>query len=65
MGDRILSVNGADIRGATHEAAVLSLLSKADEMRLKVQHDPLPKGFQVGRRIIVKNQPGPDAKEKA
>ena len=47
MGDRILSVNGVDIRDATHETAVMSLLSKADEMMLKVQHDPLPSGFQV------------------
>ena len=48
MGDRILSVNGRDIRSASHETAVLALLAKdADEMRLEVQHDPLPKGFQV------------------
>ncbi len=47
MGDRILSVNEEDIRNASHETAVMSLLSKADQMKLKIQHDPLPKGFQV------------------
>jgi protein scribble len=47
MGDRILSVNGQDIRDSSHETAVMSLLSKADQMKLKVQHDPLPSGFQV------------------
>ena len=47
MGDRILEVNDKDIRDATHETAVMALLSKADEMKLKVQHDPLPSGFQV------------------
>ena len=53
MGDRILSVNGADIRDASHETAVMSLLSKADTMKLKVLHDPLPKGFQVKTAIIL------------
>ena len=47
MGDRLLAVNGTDIRGASHETAVMALLSKADQMKLKVQHDPLPKGFRV------------------
>ena len=47
MGDRILEVNDKDIRDASHETAVMALLSKADEMKLKVQHDPLPSGFQV------------------
>ena len=46
MGDRILNVNGADIRDATHQTAVMALLTKADEMKLIVQHDPLPKGFE-------------------
>ena len=47
MGDRILSVNGQDIRSASHEKAVMALISKADQMKIQVQHDPLPKGFQV------------------
>ncbi len=45
MGDRILSVNGQNIRDVTHETAVVALLAKNDEMRLEVQHDPLPSGF--------------------
>lgn len=51
MGDRILSVNGTDIRTVSHETAVMALLSKADQMNLRVQHDPLPKGFQVRTMI--------------
>ncbi len=47
MGDRLLAVNGQDIRVARHEDAVMALLATSDEMRLKIQHDPLPKGFQV------------------
>jgi protein scribble len=46
MGDRILSVNGVDIRGASHQDAVMALLVKADQMKITVQHDPLPAGFK-------------------
>lgn len=46
MGDRILSVNGKDIRSASHQEAVVALLTKTDRMKLKVQHDPLPSGFR-------------------
>jgi len=49
MGDRILSVNDVDIRQASHETAVMALLTKTDEMRLTVQHDPLPEGFREVR----------------
>ena len=47
MGDRILNVNGVDIRGASHQDAVMALLVKADQMKITVQHDPLPSGFKV------------------
>ncbi len=47
MGDRLLFVNGIDVRDCSHEQAVVALLSKIDTMKLTVQHDPLPKGFQV------------------
>ena len=47
MGDRILNVNGSDIRGASHQDAVMALLVKADQMKITVQHDPLPAGFKV------------------
>ena len=53
MGDRILSVNGIDIRGVSHQDAVLALLSKKDSMKMTVQHDPLPSGFRVGSLIIT------------
>ena len=47
MGDRILQVNGADVRHVTHQETVLELLRPSDEIKLFVQHDPLPVGFQV------------------
>lgn len=47
MGDRILSVNGEDITSYTHQEAVLALLKPANEITLKIQHDPLPEGFDV------------------
>lgn len=47
MGDRILKVNGSDVTGATHQEAVMELLRPCDEIKLTVQHDPLPAGFQV------------------
>lgn len=47
MGDRILKVNGSEVAGATHQEAVMELLRPCDEIKLTVQHDPLPAGFQV------------------
>lgn len=47
MGDRILRVNGSDVTGATHQEAVMELLRPCDDIKLIVQHDPLPPGFQV------------------
>lgn len=47
MGDRILKVNGTDVTTATHQEAVMELLRPCDEIKLTVQHDPLPAGFQV------------------
>merc|ERR1712045_429224 len=54
MGDRILFVNGVDIRGASHQDAVLALLSKKDSMKMTVQHDPLPSGF---KEVTVQKPP--------
>lgn len=48
MGDRILQVNGTDVTSATHSEAVMELLRPSNEIKLFVQHDPLPVGFQVG-----------------
>lgn len=47
MGDRILKVNGTDVTTATHQEAVMELLRPCDDIKLTVQHDPLPAGFQV------------------
>nr|CAD7392303.1 unnamed protein product [Timema cristinae] len=47
MGDRILQVNGEDITKLSHQEAVMLLLKHKDEIRLTVQHDPLPEGFQL------------------
>lgn len=54
MGDRILKVNGTDVTTATHQEAVMELLRPCDEIKLTVQHDPLPAGFQVSRCFCVK-----------
>ena len=54
MGDRILSVNGIEIKNASHQDAVAALLVKTDRMKLKVQHDPLPEGFKVNNSIILR-----------
>ncbi len=51
MGDRILKVNEIDIRGASHQDAVMALLTKTDQMKIAVQHDPLPPGFKVTRHF--------------
>ena len=56
MGDRILSVNGVDIKIASHQDAVAALLVKTDRMKLKVQHDPLPKGFKVNFFVSTKKK---------
>lgn len=47
MGDRILKVNDTDVSRATHQDAVLELLKPGNEIKLTIQHDPLPAGFQV------------------
>lgn len=54
MGDRILKVNGTDVTQATHQEAVMELLRPCDEIKLTVQHDPLPVGFQVSRRVSIR-----------
>uniref|UniRef100_A0AAG5DRS6 PDZ domain-containing protein n=1 Tax=Anopheles atroparvus TaxID=41427 RepID=A0AAG5DRS6_ANOAO len=46
IGDRILKVNGTDVTQATHQEAVMELLRPCDDIKLTVQHDPLPAGFQ-------------------
>ncbi|XP_055300017.1 protein lap4-like isoform X10 [Sitodiplosis mosellana] len=54
MGDRILKVNGTDVTAATHQEAVMELLRPGDEIKLTIQHDPLPVGFQ--NILLVKTE---------
>ncbi|XP_055602053.1 protein lap4-like isoform X7 [Uranotaenia lowii] len=56
MGDRILKVNGTDVTGATHQEAVMELLRPCDEIKLTVQHDPLPAGFQQYEIACLKTE---------
>ncbi|XP_052234956.1 protein scribble homolog isoform X4 [Dreissena polymorpha] len=46
IGDRILEVNGKDVTGATHQEAVMALIAPTYEIRVRVRHDPPPKGLQ-------------------
>ncbi|KAM7362435.1 scribble planar cell polarity protein isoform 4-T6 [Cochliomyia hominivorax] len=55
MGDRILKVNDTDVSRATHQDAVLELLKPGNEIKLTIQHDPLPAGFQ---EIIISKTDG-------
>ncbi|XP_072175849.1 uncharacterized protein [Diadema setosum] len=45
VGDRILMVNGKDMKEATHQHAVNTLLSNSQHIQLVVRHDPPPKGL--------------------
>nr|AUG84437.1 scribble [Platynereis dumerilii] len=45
IGDRILSVNGKDVTGASHQEAVMSLIAPTYEIVLEVRHDPPPPGL--------------------
>lgn len=47
VGDRLLAVNGKDVRSASHEQVVMALLEPSMQMTLRVRHDPLPAGWQV------------------
>ncbi|CAG5126325.1 unnamed protein product, partial [Candidula unifasciata] len=53
IGDRILSVNNKDLRHATHQEAVMALITPTYEIHLKVRHDPPPPGLQ--ELVIVKD----------
>ncbi|XP_061463265.1 protein scribble homolog isoform X11 [Rhineura floridana] len=46
VGDRILEVNGIDLRHATHQEAVSALLSNTQELRMVVRRDPPPPGME-------------------
>lgn len=55
MGDRILAVDGVDMAGATHQQAVMALLTPPSRITLTVRHDPQPPGLM---EVIIKKTPG-------
>ncbi|XP_069882184.1 protein scribble homolog isoform X2 [Dipodomys merriami] len=55
VGDRILAVNGQDIREATHQEAVSALLRPCLELCLLVRRDPPPPGM---RELCIQKAPG-------
>ncbi|CAH8466054.1 unnamed protein product [Heterobilharzia americana] len=55
IGDRILRVNGVDLRHATHDEAVQELIKPVKELQLEVRRDPPPPGL---RCITVTKRPG-------
>jgi protein scribble len=55
IGDRILAVNGRDISKAKHADAVNELKNSGNVLRLKVCHEPQPRGLQ---EVFIKRRPG-------
>uniref|UniRef100_H0XLT4 Protein scribble homolog n=1 Tax=Otolemur garnettii TaxID=30611 RepID=H0XLT4_OTOGA len=55
VGDRILAVNGQDVREATHQEAVSALLQPCLELSLLVRRDPPPPGM---RELCIQKAPG-------
>ncbi|KAM9198410.1 protein scribble homolog isoform 8-T8 [Dugong dugon] len=55
VGDRILAVNGQEVREATHQEAVSALLRPCLELRLLVRRDPPPPGM---RELCIQKAPG-------
>ncbi|XP_061027426.1 protein scribble homolog isoform X3 [Eubalaena glacialis] len=55
VGDRILGVNGQDVRDATHQEAVSALLRPCLELVLLVRRDPPPPGM---RELCIQKAPG-------
>ncbi|XP_059971432.1 protein scribble homolog isoform X2 [Mesoplodon densirostris] len=55
VGDRILGVNGQDVRDATHQEAVSALLRPCLELVLLVRRDPPPPGM---RELCIHKAPG-------
>ncbi|KAH8849884.1 Protein scribble like [Schistosoma japonicum] len=49
IGDRVLKVNGVDLRHATHDEAVQALIQPVKELQLEVRRDPPPPGLRIFR----------------
>ncbi|CAH8477332.1 unnamed protein product [Schistosoma mattheei] len=47
IGDRVLKVNGVDLRHATHDEAVQALIQPVKELQLDVRRDPPPPGLRI------------------
>uniref|UniRef100_A0A1I8FZW8 PDZ domain-containing protein n=1 Tax=Macrostomum lignano TaxID=282301 RepID=A0A1I8FZW8_9PLAT len=47
VGDRILAVNGRDLRQAAHHEAVAALKENRYRLKLRVRHDPPPAGMRT------------------
>ena len=43
----LIQVNGKDVRGATHQEAVMALIAPTFEIVLDIRHDPPPPGLRV------------------
>ncbi|XP_067927883.1 protein scribble homolog isoform X2 [Watersipora subatra] len=54
IGNRILTVNGRDISGATHEEAVKALIEPSYQILLKIRHDPPPPGL---KELVIEREP--------
>ena len=47
-------MNGKDVRGATHQDAVMALIAPTYEIILDIRHDPPPPGLKVSHLKIVR-----------
>ncbi|KAG8179500.1 hypothetical protein JTE90_005252 [Oedothorax gibbosus] len=56
VGDRILKVNNIDLGNFTHSEAVSALCASVDEVKLTIQHDPLPEGWLELSFELVENE---------
>ncbi|GFS87032.1 protein lap4 [Nephila pilipes] len=57
VGDHILKVNDIDLSNLTHSEAVSALCSSANEVKLTIQHDPLPDGWQEFSLEVSESEP--------
>ncbi|GFY55216.1 protein scribble homolog [Trichonephila inaurata madagascariensis] len=57
VGDRILKVNDTDLSNLTHSEAVSALCASVNEVKLIIQHDPLPDGWLEFNLEVSENEP--------
>ncbi|GIY30490.1 protein lap4, partial [Caerostris darwini] len=56
VGDRIIKVNDIDLNDLAHAEAVAALCESVDEVKLTIQHDPLPDGWQELSFAVPENE---------